>query len=62
MNKPRDFEVGQRVQAHPATDRWMRGDRFGTVEEVGTRFVWVRFDLSGDLVKLDASLLMDASW
>ena len=26
-----DFRKGMRVQLHPATDSWMRGDRFGTV-------------------------------
>lgn len=41
---PKDFKVGQRVQSHPASDRWMRGQRFGTVEMIGKRTVWVRFD------------------
>ena len=40
----KDFKPGQRVQAHPATDRWMKGQRFGTVEMIGKRTVWVRFD------------------
>jgi hypothetical protein len=26
-----DFEIGQRVQLHPATDRWMMGDRYGVM-------------------------------
>ena len=39
-----EFKVGQRVQTHPATDRWMRGQRFGTVEAIGKRTIWVRFD------------------
>lgn len=25
------LEPGQRVQLHPATDWWMRGERYGTV-------------------------------
>lgn len=25
------FRVGQRVQAHPATDAWMMGDRYGVI-------------------------------
>lgn len=25
---------GQRVQLHPGTDRWMRGDRYGTVKRI----------------------------
>jgi hypothetical protein len=27
-----DFTVGQRVKAHPATDTFMRGDVYGTIE------------------------------
>jgi hypothetical protein len=42
------FKVGDRVGLHPATDRWMRGDRFGTVSKVGRRYVHVKLDLSGD--------------
>ena len=33
--------VGRYVQLHPATDSWMRGDRYGTVDAVmrdGQRF------------------------
>jgi hypothetical protein len=30
-NTASDFQVGQRVQLHPATDLWMRGARYGTV-------------------------------
>ena len=32
-----DERIGQRVELHPATDRWMRGDRFGTVVGIGRR-------------------------
>lgn len=48
----RDFKPGQRVQLHPATDLWMRGDKFGTVSSVGRKFVRVRMDKSGDLVSV----------
>ena len=44
------FTLGQRVELHPATDAWMRGDRFGTVERIGKRhphYVFVRMDRSG---------------
>ena len=27
-----DFAVGQRVKAHPATDTFMRGDVYGTID------------------------------
>jgi hypothetical protein len=46
-NKPSDFKVGERVQTHPATDAWMRGDRYGTVSSIGHRYVFVRMDRSG---------------
>lgn len=36
-----------RVQAHPATDAWMRGDRYGTVTKVGRKYVHVAMDRSG---------------
>lgn len=26
-----NFKIGQRVQLHPATDRWMMGDRYGCI-------------------------------
>ncbi len=42
------FTVGDRVELHPATDRWMRGDRFGTVAKLGRRYVHVKLDRSGD--------------
>lgn len=40
--------VGDRVELHPATDRWMRGDRFGEVVKLGRRYVHVKLDRSGD--------------
>ena len=39
-----DLREGQRVELHPATDAWMRGDRFGTVKLIGRRFVYVKGD------------------
>lgn len=41
-----DFIVGARVELHPATDLWMRGDRYGTVTKLGRLFVHVRLDKS----------------
>ena len=43
-----DFTVGQRVELHPGTDRWMMGDRFGQVTKVDATKGIVR-------VKLDVS-------
>lgn len=41
------MNVKDRVQAHPATDTWMRGDRYGVVEKIGRKYVHVRMDRSG---------------
>lgn len=46
-----DFKIGDRVQLHPATDAWMRGDTHGTIERLGRTFVHVRMDRSGRLRK-----------
>lgn len=35
-----------RVELHPATDAWMQGDRFGVVERIGKRWIYVRLDRS----------------
>jgi hypothetical protein len=31
------FKPGQRIQLHPACDRWMAGDKFGTVVRITRR-------------------------
>ena len=41
------YSVGERVQLHPATDDWMRGDKFGEITKMGTHFVLVKLDKSG---------------
>jgi hypothetical protein len=61
MSEVKDFTEGQRVQAHPATDTWMRGDRYGTVERVGSKYVRVRMDISGHLKRFSPDNLMDAT-
>ena len=32
-----DSRIGQRMQLHPATDRWMMGDRYGVIVGVSKR-------------------------
>jgi len=41
------FRPGERVQTHPATDTWMRGDRYGTVIKHSKLGVYVAMDRSG---------------
>lgn len=47
-----DFDDGQRVELHPATDAWMTGDRFGTVVKVGRKLVHVHMDRSRKVRRL----------
>jgi hypothetical protein len=49
------FAKGDRVELHPGLDRWMMGDRFGTVERLGRLFVYVRMDRSGKTIKFHPS-------
>jgi hypothetical protein len=55
------FVVGQRVQAHPCTDIWMRGDRFGTVARIGRKYVSVRMDVSKRTLKFHPLNLMEVA-
>lgn len=50
--KPHYLAPGVRVELSPATDRWMRGDRFGTVEKHGRKWIHLRMDTSGQLVRI----------
>lgn len=49
--------VGQRVEIHPGTDTWMRGDRYGEIVKLGTSWVHVRFDRSGRTLQVAAPIL-----
>lgn len=49
---------GDRVQAHPACDCWMMGDRYGTVESVGRTYIRVRMERSGKVRKFTPDLLL----
>lgn len=55
--------IGSRVELHPATDLWMRGARYGTIdrlkEDNGTLVAMVRMDHSGvlSLQRIPANLL-----
>jgi hypothetical protein len=53
------FQVGQRVQLHPATDRWMMGDRYGEVVKVGKVLVHVKLDKSRKIAKLHPSNVVE---
>jgi hypothetical protein len=43
----------QRVELHPGTDAWMRGDRFGTIRKLDKKnLVHVKMDRSGRILRL----------
>lgn len=52
-----------RVELHPATDWWMRGDRYGTVENVtwanGIPMYTVRLDKSGKVINIYEKDILD---
>ena len=52
------FQPEDRVQTHPATDAWMRGARYGTVEKVTKQFVHVRLDATGTVVRFSPENLL----
>ena len=51
--------VGTRVELHPATDRWMMGDRFGEVVKVTRTLVHVRMDRSGKTIRFGPEDLIE---
>jgi hypothetical protein len=62
-----NYNVGKRIQLHPATDQWMMGDRFGVVVQVrcssenANEFglitsVKIKLDRSGKTVKCPSDL------
>lgn len=46
------FGVGDRVQLHPATDSWMRGDKYGEIMKVGREKLTVKLDRSGRTIRV----------
>ena len=48
----RNYMKGDRVQLHPSTDHWMRGDRYGDVVRVTSTKITVKLDKSGKTVSL----------
>jgi hypothetical protein len=48
---------GSRVELHPATDRWMMGDRYGTIVRAGRTKIAVLMDKSGKVIKVRPSYL-----
>jgi hypothetical protein len=54
-----DFTPGQRVKAHPATDTFMRGDVYGTIDHISRgpkRLVLVKMDRSAGVCDLQRAI------
>lgn len=45
--KTKLFRLHERVELHPATDAWMRGDRYGTIKKVTKKYYHIAMDRSG---------------
>jgi hypothetical protein len=59
------MNIGDRVQLHPGTDRWMMGDRYGTIVGKGRSrigyVIWrVKLDFSGKTLRFCEQLLNPA--
>jgi hypothetical protein len=56
------YSVGDRVELHPSTDAWMRGDRYGEIVKLThiSRRIHVVMDKSGRTLKVSASQLKGA--
>jgi hypothetical protein len=54
------FKIGERVQLHPVTGAWMRGDRYGEVVKLGRLYIHVKMDRSHRVLKfrIKSELLM----
>lgn len=59
-NTVADFTIGQRVQLAPHLDLWMRGARFGTVERIGTFYIYVRVDALNAIRRFSPDNLQNA--
>jgi len=51
------FQVDDRAELPAHVDRWMRGDRYGTVIEISRSRVHVRMDRSRDVLRVNAEQL-----
>lgn len=52
------YNVGERVELHPATDAWMMGDRYGEIVKIGRFYLHVKMDRSGKTRKIVPENLM----
>jgi hypothetical protein len=51
--------IGARIELHPATDAWMRGDRFGVIVKSGRKYLHVLMDRSGRTLRVAPEYVND---
>ena len=51
------MKIGSRVEAHPACDCWMMGDRFGEVVKITRKSIHVKMFRSGKTRRFTSDLL-----
>jgi hypothetical protein len=55
MSNEKNWMIGQRAQLPPWSDRWMMGDRYGTITKVTKDGkIWIYLDKSGRTAKFYA--------
>ena len=55
------YEIGDRIELHPATDEWMRGDKYGEIIKVyADSTMTVRMDKSRRLIRVKRSEIYGA--
>jgi hypothetical protein len=47
-----NYKIGDRVELHPATDLWMRGERYGEITGIGTKYARIKLDKSEKTVSI----------
>ena len=52
------MKIGTRVQLHPATDAWMRGDRYAEIVAIGHTYLRVKTD-SGRTIRVHADNILE---
>jgi hypothetical protein len=48
----KDFTIADLIELHPGCDRWMMGDRTGSVQKVGRKLLTVKMHTSGKAIKV----------
>jgi hypothetical protein len=51
--------IGARIELSPATDAWMRGDRYGVIVKAGRKYLHVLMDRSGRMLRIAPEYVND---